>query len=155
MLSFRILRPSQFQSTFPRGERRSGHDSHRGSVDFNPRSLVGNDHVFFCLSSDNTQFQSTFPRGERPSGRASCLRRILFQSTFPRGERQTFATYILLSMHFNPRSLVGNDDFVRILYHIQLISIHVPSWGTTKPHACCPQRSVFQSTFPRGERRWN
>ena len=109
MLSFRILRPSQFQSTFPRGERRSGHDSHRGSVDFNPRSLVGNDHVFFCLSSDNTQFQSTFPRGERPCG--------LLLSCLPR--------------YFNPRSLVGNDIMSSMYFSTSWISIHVPSWGTT------------------------
>ena len=56
----------------------------------------------------------------------------IFQSTFPRGERQwPGAVYLWHSLHFNPRSRVGND-----------FTIHgIPS-----------SMKKFQSTFPRGER---
>ena len=54
-----------------------------------------------------------------------------FQSTFPRGERRPEAPMQDVEQNFNPRSLVGND--VRACYHpiLPVISIHVPSWGTT------------------------
>ena len=55
---------------------------------FNPRSLVGNDHS-----------------EPRPSDS---------------------------EYDFNPRSLVGNDDIGAAFEAIENISIHVPSWGTTK-----------------------
>ena len=35
------------------------------------------------------------------------------------------------------------------------ISIHVPAWGTTDPELLAVLKPVFQSTFPRGERRAN
>ena len=37
---------------------------------------------------------------------------MLFQSTFPRGERRSLLRDPLDSMHFNPRSHVGNDRLV-------------------------------------------
>ena len=120
---------------------------------FNPRSLVGNDMISVYLryistisihvpswgttatagrSSICTSFQSTFPRGERPAitGRSSTA--MSFQSTFPRGERQEMPVIFQMFLHFNPRSLVGNDchSTCRIIILI-----------------------AFQSTFPRGERR--
>ena len=56
-------------------------------------------------------FQSTFPRGERLAAALALAAASVFQSTFSRGERRC-----------------------RIPMNIQLfaISIHVPSWGTTK-----------------------
>ena len=35
---------------------------------------------------------------------------------------------------------------------IPVISIHVPSWGTTIRYSSDGMETVFQSTFPRGER---
>ena len=54
---------------------------------------------------------------------------------------------------FNPRSRVGNDCPVAFNVISIGISIHVPAWGTTwilKSSSAC---FLFQSTFPRGERR--
>ena len=94
---------------------------------------------------------------------------------FPRGERPSLRSGDLSPENFNPRSRVGNDNFLfsydlsmTISIHVPAwgttglltaqksykeISIHVPAWGTT---ACSPYPVVtwlFQSTFPRGERR--
>ena len=56
----------------------------------------------------------------------------IFQSTFPRGERRCACRFI---------------DFRH------LISIHVPTWGTTSaPKVAFSGPPLFQSTFPRGER---
>ena len=78
---------------------------------------------------------------------------IRFQSTFPRGERHVRDQTSLQDMNFNPRSRVGNDS-KHTFGLIQIpISIHVPAWGTT---SCCLGSffySLFQSTFPRGERQ--
>ena len=103
------LAAPRFQSTFPRGERPSISVFVRISFNFNPRSLVGNDGKPKVSGIINSKFQSTFPRGERP-------------------------LWLLggdLRCDFNPRSLVGNDQQQIHLLHRLLISIHVPSWGTT------------------------
>ena len=101
-----------------------------------------------------TAFQSTFPRGERRCDICISGQVLRFQSTFPRGERRqrtaTHPLYRPISIHvpawgttmisflvffflvnFNPRSRVGNDGG-------QASGISVVS--------------LFQSTFPRGER---
>ena len=76
-----------------------------------------------------------------------------FQSTFPRGERHLCWLVAVKQIHFNPRSLVGNDYIPVGTYTIVEISIHVPSWGTTIFTRRQPPCILFQSTFPRGERR--
>ena len=53
---------------------------------------------------------------------------------------------------FNPRSRVGNDTPVMLLYFFPFISIHVPAWGTTIWCEYLQGNQEFQSTFPRGER---
>ena len=120
-----------FQSTFPRGERQYCSNFPLVSYSFNPRSRVGNDQVFFPHS---------------PS-----------------------------TLTFNPRSRVGNDlresehDVSRFLsihvpawgttfwksfcYGQYNLSIHVPAWGTTLGSLLYDICAIFQSTFPRGERR--
>ena len=55
--------------------------------------------------------------------------------------------------HFNPRSRVGNDGQKVYTTDIVVISIHVPAWGTTSEKLGVIQSKLFQSTFPRGERR--
>ena len=131
--SVRMQELSEFQSTFPRGERPklemdvilsssiSIHVPSWGTTPvclcspnhpryFNPRSLVGNDMQQLILANWDKLFQSTFPRGER-------------QMT--KGKKM--------------------DPSV--------ISIHVPSWGTTTAPSNGMPWLIFQSTFPRGERR--
>ena len=56
-------------------------------------------------------------------------------------------------VYFNPRSLVGNDWMQAVESHLFDISIHVPSWGTTSTMLFMDPSELFQSTFPRGERR--
>ena len=86
-------------------------------VDFNPRSLVGNDFCFRSEPGTHLYFNPRSLVGNDQSPR-SCRR-------CPR--------------YFNPRSLVGNDVQVRKPdAGLQKISIHVPSWGTTiNPVLCC------------------
>ena len=55
--------------------------------------------------------------------------------------------------YFNPRSRVGNDDNWGTFDNARFnISIHVPAWGTTVTLSYDNVISLFQSTFPRGER---
>ena len=166
----------QFQSTFPRGERR----------------------LIPCRNQQTREFQSTFPRGERRIQQAINADTVAFQSTFPRGERQQrFGGYYYILGYFNPRSLVGNDHSSHLrslslanfnprslvgndggynddysergnfnprslvgndrcsttLSGLINISIHVPSWGTTAEDIEKLNTMLFQSTFPRGERQ--
>ena len=164
-----------FQPTFPRGERPTPlTEVTRATLNFNPRSRVGNDMVFFqdCVdirisihvpawgttvngpikgdsyvisihvpawgttffterSTRFHAFQSTFPRGERPLSLSCVTSTSLFQSTFPRGERPVCHYRLYLCCNFNPRSHVGNDWTGADLYRYIIISIHVPTWGTT------------------------
>ena len=120
----------RFQSTFPRGERRTGGSQAVAACNFNPRSLVGNDGLHFhrdwrrfisihvpswgttqCLANTRRMrlFQSTFPRGERLARLGKFGWTALFQSTFPLGERPGDQTGTDGNPDFNPRSLVGND----------------------------------------------
>ena len=78
---------TQFQSTFPRGER----------------------HIRYSVSIDCLLFQSTFPRGERLYSAKRVSPITAFQSTFPRGERRSFYSISGFRCNFNPRSRVGND----------------------------------------------
>ena len=84
------------------------------NTDFNPRSYERND--LYCNNKQTglQKFQSTFLREERQMRSVHPLRRKLFQSTFLREERQSILCVSSLCF---------------------LISIHVPTRGTTK---CAP-----------------
>ncbi len=98
--------------------------------------------------------QSTFPRGERRDTTPDTEDYLRFQSTFPRGERPNrfaWATpFFTISIHV---PAWGTTICTGYSGKVSYISIHVPAWGTTAfiAHFCPP--IVFQSTFPRGERR--
>ena len=105
-------------------------------------------------NQSNAEFQSTFPRGERQFSNSDFDVISSFQSTFPRGERrcnnfstddtehfnprshvgndQTPITEQYKQGYFNPRSHVGNDESPQQSYLNSNISIHVPTWGTTR-----------------------
>ena len=99
---------TEFQSTFPRGERRihTVHNPVRAIFQSTfPRGERPSTAFFF---SSRMVFQSTFPRGERLKGDLELADNNPFQSTFPRGERQQILTifhlYIRISnpnLHFN------------------------------------------------------
>lgn len=98
-------------------------------------------------------FQSTFLRGERHHQPGYHYLLHSFQSTFLCGEQRHITRMQLTTLHFNPRSRVGNDgwsysdricdrdfnprflvgnDYSKHSRHCFFsISIHVPSWGTT------------------------
>ena len=57
---------------------------------------------------------------------------ILFQSTCPRGARQHPLRHLCPCWNFNPRAHEGHDALHGIHVHISMISIHVPTRGTTQ-----------------------
>ena len=126
----------RFQSTFPRGERpkadKAPADQEQVSIHVPTRGTTDFDR---CHMELENQFQSTFPRGERP-----CVVAVITSA---------FSC-------FNPRSHEGNDRFSDPFRAVLLVSIHVPTRGTTLliPDSSVQYRS-FQSTFPRGERQWS
>ena len=167
----------QFQSTLPRGERLehyssctescriSIHAPTRGATNrspwddigirnFNPRSHEGSDSYPASSANIIVTFQSTLPRGER---QVSCKRSVThmpFQSTLPRGERPKFLVVLYLLTDFNPRSHEGSD-FPALYFSIRkAISIHAPTRGATVSKMPIFDAVQFQSTLPRGERRY-
>ena len=98
-------------------------------------------------------FQSTFPRGERRSLLRDPLDSMHFNPRSHVGNDRLVYPVLRLLPYFNPRSHVGNDQFAIIVCICVVISIHVPTWGTTGLEQTYTDISSFQSTFPRGERR--
>ena len=123
-------------------------------------------------------FQSTLPRGERRNTRSSQRSAHKFQSTLPRGERLVrchhHASKRYISIHAPAR---GATEYSFKSAICSQISIHAPARGATCPlPSPCVQKiyfnprsregsdstpcvanrvaSVFQSTLPRGERRF-
>ena len=146
-----LLSTDGFQSTLPRGERPRLEDEHQ----------------------EQMAFQSTLPRGERPGGLnpgdmfeisihapargATHLPKTLFrfgafQSTLPRGERHGQRRWAAACKNFNPRSREGSDSDGELVDLLKEISIHAPARGAT--HVATNLEQRFQSTLPRGERRY-
>ena len=120
-----------FQSTLPRGERRSPTTWRRVCRRFNPRSRGGSDHDSLTATWDSTQFQSTLPRGERLPGRAqrSSLRAVSIHA--PAG---------------------GATEAPHLRRRDPHVSIHAPAGGATQQTLATTAGTLFQSTLPRGER---
>ena len=120
-----------FQSTFPRGERQN-------LSEYLPLVFFISIHVpawgttskHYTIFRDQL-FQSTFPRGERQRCGTSWQYARYFNPRSRVGNDSGFCTYLRPYHDFNPRSSVGNDTSVTPTSHSQLISIHVPAWGTT------------------------
>jgi len=121
--------PTQFQSTPPRGGRRSGTRRSSRRRCFNPRPRAGGD-TRRHRSRRSAMFQSTPPRGGRRPRPARRAPRIWFQSTPPRGGRQHIP---------QPRGKGG-------------VSIHAPARGATQARHQRVVEGMFQSTPPRGGR---
>ena len=99
-----------------------------------------------------------------------------FQSTHPRGVRHRRVAEQTYTNYFNPRTHVGCDPliFTIVLYisnfnprtHVGCdgskygspqgvgISIHAPTWGATRGKISSRCNPKFQSTHPRGVRRY-
>ena len=98
-----------FQSTHPRGVRQSCRGHFQDFRNFNPRTHVGCDDIFRCVSPDDLEFQSTHPRGVR------------LHDVRPPAARD----------YFNPRTHVGCDPLHASVGAGHRISIHAPTWGAT------------------------
>ena len=122
----------EFQSTFPRRERQP-----RLSLflyakrHFNPRSREGNDPCFFHALNDNINFNPRSREGNDERSRNDALMEIISIHVPAKG------TTVRLHMF-------GDQDN---------ISIHVPAKGTTWGNHFIYRKTLFQSTFPRRERR--
>ncbi len=151
------LREYTFQSTLPRGERRTTRRRQATIIScFNPRSRAGSDSRMqmhrdcaACVSIHAPARGATFTRPRHATI-------ILFQSTLPRGERPaTRSATDDLGTGFNPRSRAGSDVHrCKSLERVHAVSIHAPARGATvQVDPCVPRCHEFQSTLPRGERR--
>ena len=149
----------------------------RGMSYFNPRSHEGSDRRYHRPERDPL-FQSTLPRGERHGssqfsgmpvvisihaptrgathGSANQYKsNLIFQSTLPRGERRLDTKAMKcnnkISIHAPTRGATAVENPVGI---ISGISIHAPTRGATVKIILWVSTSTFQSTLPRGERRF-
>ena len=125
------LRKLIFQSTHPRGVRRSLCELAPSCAKFqstHPRGVRrGNTTTIGNLSG----FQSTHPRGVRPYLSNAKVNGALFQSTHPRGVRLRLPPRTPTFWNFNPRTHVGCD--IRTIFNKAI-------------------DDGFQSTHPRGVR---
>ena len=149
-----------------------------GSRSFNPRSRVGSDEAYVTSSLVYSEFQSTLPRGERRTAAKISSRSTSVSIHAPAwGATLWQWREPMESPSFNPRSRVGSDQVVTYLRVSTEVSIHAPAWGATASaiinESLCesfnPRSRVgsdakfdkfvgigtqFQSTLPRGERRF-
>ncbi len=125
---------SEFQSTRPRGARRSAAFSRgRAYCSFNPRAHVGRDWYRIVFSVSRKKFQSTRPRGARHDLKALQLKWAKVSIHAPTwGATLNKQRNTDLRQGFNPRAHVGRD----------MSSVLKSS-----------SPAVFQSTRPRGARQ--
>ena len=125
--------------------------------------------------TEERKFQSTYPRGVRPDlvelwaafpisihvptrGTTRLVIRAGYHANYfnPRtheGYDGCAAPPRLFPADFNPRTHEGYDFRVGISDEAQMISIHVPTRGTTADFNGVEYVSLFQSTYPRGVRQ--
>ena len=148
-----ILSMVSFQSTHPRGVRRSLLVVSPHWAIFQSTHPRGVRLLRLACSYNAQSFQSTHPRGVRQDKRDAWVREYpisihaptwgatynpnhvappeIFQSTHPRGVRQTGRTCGRRRKDFNPRTHVGCDSHHDKNFLIFSISIHAPTWGAT------------------------
>ena len=120
-----------FQSTHPRGVRRSVRVCAGVWVDFNPRTREGCDYV------THSEFRWYFNSIHAPARGATIQRQLMMSS------RQ----------YFNPRTREGCDSCAAFACARSAISIHAPARGATYGEFYdMVVHDLFQSTHPRGVR---
>ena len=126
-----LLRPVEFQSTLPRGERRNFCRSVCQKGDFNPRSHEGSDTILLLYQAGHRISIHAPTRGATIK-RAISMPNLKFQSTLPRGERHSvcinFFCALKISIHAPTR---GATRCSYKLTNMSLISIHAPTRGAT------------------------
>ena len=147
----------EFQSTLPRGERRSLattlpcvgiisiHAPTRGAT--------------ICLRSHKLHSAISIHAPTRGATKSHSLKTIMhqFQSTLPRGERPDVQDgkidIAFISIHAPTRG--ATVLWARVLTDLGYISIHAPTRGATHVRDQEDKTVEFQSTLPRGERQSN
>ena len=133
----------------------------------------------FRITPSMKLFQSTLPRGERRSRRQrlfeiarisihapargatvvsilTCPSNSYFNPRSREGSDVCFRVYERLSIYFNPRSREGSDNVYYEYSKYRGISIHAPARGATIASSPLSSGLIrFQSTLPRGERRYS
>ena len=152
------IRRETFQSTPPRGRRRTGHPFPSRTGDFNPRLREGGDQCDILINRLSCElFQSTPPRGRRRIS-VPCSSQILFisihasareataqahwfdaakefQSTPPRGRRRRRLIGLTLRKNFNPRLREGGDRFIQMLrINVRNFNPRLREGGDQSPH---------------------
>ena len=120
---------------------------------FNSRPHKGDDGQLEFIKTEEKPFQFTSPQGGRLAEQIQELSSDLFQFTSPQGGRRRMWVYlfdVVISIHVPTR---GTTAAVSDLLYSEGISIHVPTRGTTScPPFCVWPYSVFQFTSPQGGR---
>ena len=166
-----------FQSTLPRGERLNSIPVIASRHNFNPRSREGSDSIIHILKdhfyisihapargATNASAKKQTPLNisiHAPARGATESRVILqqgytvFQSTLPRGERRVADSNKVevkqISIHAPARGATKN---YLVTVNRFYISIHAPARGATFVEKRAAYVEIFQSTLPRGERRF-
>ena len=100
-------------------------------------------------------FQSTLPRGERLDVVSSWKWRLYFNPRSHEGSDADWIRSRRRNSYFNPRSHEGSDPRKRYWISYFAISIHAPTRGATCTKSLEACVWEFQSTLPRGERRYD
>ena len=127
----KMVRPLQFQSTLPQGERRTDGIRGRAEGDFNPRSRKGSDPSTEARAITRQHFNPRSRKGSDYSTTKSGFHYHKFQSTLPQGERLSWSLNVPELEYFNPRSRKGSDCGSCKNPLDGDISIHAPARGAT------------------------
>ena len=150
-----FLASFQFQSTLPRGERRSSLKMSIRASCFNPRSRAGSDAAL--NATDNTIKVSIHApaRGATVSlfRMDKCSGNVSIHAPARGATIRDICRRRCGTFSFNPRSRAGSDILVKHrLVTVPRVSIHAPARGATRRTRTLCADPRFQSTLPRGER---
>jgi len=168
---------TQFQSTPPRGGRRLARLNETLAKMFQstpPRG--GRPGARLLLEGRLTVSIHAPARGATAALQEQQSKTLKFQSTPPRGGRRSRADAVDDARCFNPRPRAGGDGFLPgggVLLQgfnprpraggdvsracgrrAETVSIHAPARGATRDVVAGKVARLFQSTPPRGGRRW-
>ena len=125
------------------------------SQNFNPRSRKGNDYSLALSISLLTHFN---PRSREGNDSSEGYPGMIHDNFNPRSRKGNDSSFATSSHHFgdfNPRSRKGNDVDMGSHACQGFISIHVPARGTTQFPTFGNIKTIFQSTYPQGDRHPN
>ena len=123
---------------------------------FNPRSREGSDIYIDATGIVATISIHAPARGATVVSILTCPSNSYFNPRSREGSDVCFRVYERLSIYFNPRSREGSDNVYYEYSKYRGISIHAPARGATIASSPLSSGLIrFQSTLPRGERRYS